>query len=236
MEGFARARIPALLRENIAGFIFKRASPSCGLHHVRVYRNGVPGSQGQGLFAAAFTQSTPTLPVEEEGRLNNPRLRENFIARVFAQWRWREIHKKQRISRRALMEFHAAHKFVLMAHSQRGMRRMGALLGRASEFPNPRELADRYWEEFSAVMRRAPTRKSHTNTLNHIAGLISDQLDSADRKELDETIDNYRVERLPLIVPITLLRHCVRKSEVPYIQNQVYLDPHPDELMLLHQL
>ena len=124
MKRFAAQRISALMGERVAGFIFKRASPSCGLHQVRVYKDRVPGPRSQGLFAAALTQSEPTLPVEEEGRLNDPRLRENFVARVFAQARWTGITEK-RLTRGALMEFHAAHKYALMAHSQQGMRRLG---------------------------------------------------------------------------------------------------------------
>jgi uncharacterized protein YbgA (DUF1722 family)/uncharacterized protein YbbK (DUF523 family) len=235
MKRFARGRVNELVREDIVGFVFKRASPSCGLQQVRVYKKGVPGPRSPGLFAREFTRSLPTLPVEEEGRLNDPRLRENFVSRVFAQHRWSEM-SKQRLTRGLLTEFHAAHKFVLMAHSQAGLRRLGALLGRASRSSNVRELADRYFAEFSTVMQRTPTRKNHTNTLQHVAGYLGDRLDANDRKELAETIENYRLGRLPLIVPITLLRHYVRKFNVPYIDKQVYLAPHPDELMLLNQL
>jgi len=235
MNVFLRQRIRQLEGEQLAGFVFKRSSPSCGLERVRVYKNGIPAGRGQGLFAAAITAQFPTLPVEEEGRLNDPRLRENFVSRVFAYQRWTDTHK-QRFTRRTLMEFHAAHKYLLMAHNQQGMRRIGGLLARAQEFATTSELAAAYWNGFSDVMQRTPSRKNHTNALQHIAGYFSDRLDIGDRQELTSAIQSYRLENVPLIVPITLLRHYVRKLGEPYLENQVYLNPHPDELMLLNQL
>jgi len=232
MLEFSRHRARGLARQNLSGYVFKRSSPSCGVHRVKVYRDGVPTGTGRGLFADTFMTAFPTLPVEEEGRLNDPRLRENFVSRVFAYRRWHDIGRK---TRRALMAFHEAHKFVLMAHNQQGMRRLGALLGRASEFQT-QELADTYWKEFSEVMTRVPTRRNHTNVLEHMAGFVSDRIDAEDRTELQRSIQNYRLEMTPLIVPVTLLRHYVRKFDVGYLKNQVYLDPHPDELMLLNQL
>jgi uncharacterized protein YbgA (DUF1722 family) len=162
-------------------------------------------------------------------------LRENFVSRVFACQRWMEA-QDARFTRRSLMEFHAAHKYVLMAHNQTGTRRLGALLGRAREFPSTSALAARYWEGFSEVMQRTPSRRNHSNTLQHIAGHVSGELTRGDRQELSEAIDNYRLGRQPLIVPITLLRHHVRHTGEPYLSRQVYLNPHPDELMLLNQL
>jgi uncharacterized protein YbgA (DUF1722 family)/uncharacterized protein YbbK (DUF523 family) len=235
MNGFLRTRIPGLRREGLAGFIFKRSSPSCGLERVRIYKNDVPAARGQGLFAAGITRAFPNLPVEEEGRLNDPRLRENFVTRVFAYQRWMNAHQT-RFTRRALMEYHARHKFVLMAHSQQGLRRLGRLLGESGSHESIQTLVHAYWDGFSEVMRRPPTRRNHTNTLRHVAGYVSDQLDEGDRNELTETIENYRLGRLPLIVPVTLLRHYVRRLGEPYLESQVYLSPHPDELMLLNQL
>lgn len=233
MLDFSRRRTRALAGEGLSGYVFKRSSPSCGVHRVKVYKDGVPAGKGRGLFADAVLTAFPTLPVEEEGRLNDPRLRENFVSRVFAYHRWHEIRRK---TRRALMGFHAAHKFVLMAHNQQGMRRLGALLGRAGQFPETHELAEVYWKEFSDVMMRVPTRRNHTNVLEHMAGFVSDRIDAADRAELQQAIERYRLELTPLIVPVTLIRHYVRKFEIDYLGDQVYLDPHPAELLLLNQL
>jgi uncharacterized protein YbgA (DUF1722 family)/uncharacterized protein YbbK (DUF523 family) len=230
---FARGRIKALARENLSGYIFKRSSPSCGVDRVKIYTNGIPGKTGSGLFAGAFIASNPTLPVEEEGRLNDPRLRENFVSRVFAHKRWTDI---PRLTRRALTAFHAAHKFLLLAHNQEGTRRLGALLGRAGKDADVPRLAHAYWLEFSKVMQRTPTRRNHTNVLQHMAGYVSDRIDDGDRAELTEAIERYRLERVPLIVPVTLLRHYVRRLGIEYLDGQVYLEPHPDELMLLNQL
>jgi uncharacterized protein YbgA (DUF1722 family)/uncharacterized protein YbbK (DUF523 family) len=235
MNFFLRQRIRQLEDEHLAGFVFKRSSPSCGLERVRVYKNGIPTGRGQGLFAAAITTQFPTLPAEEEGRLNDPRLRENFVSRVFAYQRWTDTHK-QRFTRRALMEFHATHKYLLLAHNQQGMRRIGELLARPQEFSTTSELATAYWKGFSDVMKRTPSRRNHTNALQHIAGYFSDRLDIGDRQELTSAIQSYRLGNVPLIAPITLLRHYVRKLGEPYLETQVYLNPHPDELMLLNQL
>lgn len=144
MNGFIRKRIPELRREGLAGFIFKRSSPSCGLERVRIYKNDHPAAVGQGMFAAGLTRAFPHLPVEEEGRLNDARLRENFVTRVFAYQRWMDAHRT-RFTRRALMDFHARHKFVLMAHSQQGLRRLGRLLGESGK------------HESAPMLWRAPT-------------------------------------------------------------------------------
>ena len=236
MRAFAAQRLAALARERLCGYILKKDSPSCGMERVRLYPdNGMPRKSGQGLFAAALMQCFPHLPVEEEGRLNDPRLRENFVTRVFAYQRWRQM-TEQTITRAALLRFHAQHKFVLVAHSQVGTQRLGRLLAHPEQFADDQTLAAAYLDGFTEVMRRTPTCRSHTNVLQHLAGYVSDHLDSDERGELTEMIDQYRRGLLPLIVPVTLLRHYVRKFQVPYLLDQVYLTPHPHELMLLNQL
>jgi uncharacterized protein YbgA (DUF1722 family)/uncharacterized protein YbbK (DUF523 family) len=236
LRTFATQRLAALAQQRLCGYILKKDSPSCGMERVRLYPdNGVPRKAGQGLFAAALTQYFPHLPVEEEGRLNDPRLRENFVARVFAHQRWQRM-AEQTISRTALLRFHAQHKFTLMAHSQVGTQRLGRLVAHSEQFADDRGLAAAYLDGFTAVMRRTPTCRTHTNVLQHLAGYVSDHLDSDECTELTEMIDHYRRGLLPLIVPVTLLRHYVRKFQVPYLLDQVYLTPHPHELMLLNQL
>ena len=236
MRTFATQRLAMLAQERLCGYILKKDSPSCGMERVRLYPdNGMPRKSGQGLFAAALTQALPHLPVEEEGRLNDPRLRENFVTRVFAYQRWQQM-AEQTITRAALLRFHAQHKFVLVAHSQVGSQRLGRLLAHPEQWADEQAMAGAYLDGFTDVMRRTPTRRSHTNVLQHLAGYVSDHLDTDERAELTEMLDQYRRELLPLIVPVTLLRHYVRKFQVPYLLDQVYLTPHPHELMLLNHL
>jgi uncharacterized protein YbgA (DUF1722 family)/uncharacterized protein YbbK (DUF523 family) len=236
MRTIADQRLEALAREHLCGYIIKKDSPSCGLERVRLYlSSSMPRKSGQGLFAAALTQYFPHLPVEEEGRLNDPRLRENFVTRVFSYQRWQQL-TEHTISRAALLQFHAQHKLVLVAHSQVGTQRLGRLLAHPEQWADDQTLATAYLDGFTEVMRRTPTCRSHTNVLQHLVGYVSDHLDSGERAELTEMIDQYRRGILPLIVPVTLLRHYVRTFQVPYLLDQVYLTPHPHELMLLNQL
>jgi len=236
MNAFAEKRTAALARQRLCGYILKKDSPSCGMERVRVYdRGGVPARDGRGVFAATLLRRLPTLPVEEEGRLNDPRLRENFVTRIFAHQRWLEM-EREGVTRARLFRFHERHKYVLMAHSQAGMRRLGHLLGSAAKRTDTTRLAHEYLEGFTAAMQRVPTPKNHANVLQHIVGYFSAALDPGDRAELAGTIDEYRLGRLPLVVPVTLVRHYVRKHEVPYLLDQVYLSPHPAELMLLNHV
>jgi uncharacterized protein YbgA (DUF1722 family)/uncharacterized protein YbbK (DUF523 family) len=226
MKAWAECRIEQLAKFNLCGYVFKRSSPSCGLQRMKVYRNtGVLHRNGTGLYASVVIERFAELPVEEEGRLNDPRLRENFVSSVFSYKRWLDLGAR-RPSPSAVMRFHAQHKFLLMAHSQAGMRRLGNLAAAGTE----------YFTAFCEVMRRTPTRRNHTNVLHHLAGYFSKRLDSNDRAELAELIETYRRGLVPLIVPVTLIRHYVRTYAVSYLEDQVYLNPHPNELMLLNEL
>jgi uncharacterized protein YbgA (DUF1722 family)/uncharacterized protein YbbK (DUF523 family) len=236
MLGYAERRTEQLEKEDLDGYILKKDSPSCGMEKVRIYDSkGSPSRTGRGLFAEILIKHFPHLPVEEEGRLHDPRLRENFISRMFAYQRWRNMLANG-IDRARLMHFHQQHKFLLMAHEQRGTALLGRLLGKAGATSGNKQLAQTYLEGFSQIMRRTPTVRGHTNVLQHIAGYVPDHLDPEDRQELAEMIQQYRRGLLPLIVPVTLLRHYVRKFEISYLEDQVYLSPHPHELMLLNQL
>jgi uncharacterized protein YbgA (DUF1722 family)/uncharacterized protein YbbK (DUF523 family) len=236
MHAWAKQRISDLADQGLCGYVFKRSSPSCGLERVKVYRGtGLLHRQGRGLYAAGIVDRLPNLPVEEEGRLNDPRLRENFVSRVFCYRRWMDLQEAG-LTRAGIMEFHARHKFLLMAHDQSGMRKLGNRIGQSDRRVSPKRLAGEYFDAFSQVMRHTPTRRNHTNVLQHLAGYFSDELAADDRAEMSEVIDRYRRGLLPLIVPVTLIRHYVRKFDVEYLKDQVYLDPHPDELNLLNQL
>ncbi len=235
MRTYSELRVSQLGRENLRGYILKKDSPSCGMERVRVHgAKGAATRKGRGLFAEALMRRFPHLPVEEEGRLHDAPLRENFVSRVFAYDRWLGLAESG-LTREKLYRFHERHKYQLMAHNQSAARKLGALLGSAPGRGGVEKLARAYLEGFVEVMQRVPTRRSHTNVLQHLAGYVSDKIDAEDRAELAEMIHDYREGHLPLLVPVTLLRHWVRKLRVPYLIDQVYLSPHPDELMLLNQ-
>lgn len=236
MRSWAERRVAALIGMDLDGYVLKKDSPSCGMERVKVYAGeGAPSKDGRGLFAETLMARLPDLPVEEEGRLNDPLLRESFIARVFVHHRWRE-GEKEGWPRASLMRFHERHKFLLMARNQNGMRRLGRLLGDSGKETPVADLAAAYRQGLTEVLRRPATRRGHTNVLKHLAGYVSDALDPADRAELAETIERYRLGLVPLIVPLTLIRHHVRRQEVEYLQGQAYLEPHPYELMLLNHV
>jgi uncharacterized protein YbgA (DUF1722 family)/uncharacterized protein YbbK (DUF523 family) len=240
MRGYSERRTADLGAARLDGYVLKKDSPSCGLERVKVYgAGGSPSKDGRGLFAEALVSRFPHLPVEEEGRLNDPLLRENFVTRVFVHHRWRQEEEKAEEAgwtRAALMRFHERHKYLLMARNQAGLRRLGQLLGEADRAMPAADLAGAYREGLTEVLRRPATRKNHANVLHHLAGYVSDAVDSEDRAELADTIERYRQGLVPLIVPLTLVRHHVRRLEVGYLQGQVYLDPHPHELMLLNHV
>jgi uncharacterized protein YbgA (DUF1722 family)/uncharacterized protein YbbK (DUF523 family) len=232
MEQLIRRRMPALDAEHLSGYVLKKNSPSCGLERVKVYdRAGASLSvKGRGLFADALISRFPLLPVEEEGRLFDPRLRENFVERVFAHSRLQALFR-ERWSAGSLVEFHTAHKLILMAHSPDAYRRLGVLVAAPRQLSRA-ELQRRYSQEFMGALAVIATPRRHTNVLQHMAGYFKKLLDRESKAELQSTIDDYRRGLLPLIVPITLLRHHVRVYGVEYLAGQLYLQPHPKELML----
>jgi uncharacterized protein YbgA (DUF1722 family)/uncharacterized protein YbbK (DUF523 family) len=241
MRGWGERRVEELAGEGLAGYVLKKDSPSCGMERVKLYpmsamgEKTMPVKEGRGLFAEALIRRFPGLPVEEEGRLHDPPLRENFITRVFVRERWMR-EEERGWTRAALMRFQETHKFLIMARNQAGMRRLGRLLGDSPRDETAAALARRYHDELVEVLRRPPTRRGHTNVLQHLAGFVSDGLDRGDRLELTESIERYHAGLLPLIVPITLLRHHVRRLGTEYLRDQVYLHPHPQELMLLNHV
>jgi uncharacterized protein YbgA (DUF1722 family)/uncharacterized protein YbbK (DUF523 family) len=231
MAGYAAARVRALAALDLAGYVFKKDSPSCGMERVRVYGNGgMPSRRGRGIFSAAFIAAFPVIPVEEEERLHDPALRENFIERVFCYRRWRTLLASAP-TRGAVVAFHTAHKFLVLAHSPRGYAALGRLVG-DSACVRGVTLARRYGERLMAALAVPATVEKHVNVLQHIAGFCREHLGGDERRELAEVIDDYRRGLVPLVVPITLLRHHVARHAIAYVQGQVYLRPHPKELML----
>lgn len=231
MRRFARKRVKQLAREHLCGYVLKKDSPSCGMERVKVYdRNGSPSKVGRGLFAEVLMEQIPFLPVEEEGRLCDPHLRESFIERVFAYHRLRQLFAA-RWKIGALVGFHTAHKLQLLAHSQQAYRELGRLVAEAKQLP-PGELRSRYEAQFMEALGKSASRRKHVNVMHHIAGYFKKQLDTASRHEMLDLIEQYRNGLVPLVVPLTLLRHFVRRFDVAYLQGQTYLEPHPKELML----
>ncbi len=238
MQGYATARARRFDDDDLVGYIFKRSSPSCGLHRVKVYPSRsdgqspapAPDHDGRGLFATAVTQRFPNLPVEEEGRLCDPGLRESFIERIFAYQRLRILFSG-RWSAGGLVAFHSAHKLTVLAHEPEAYRRLGRLVAQAGVLPRS-DLRCAYEQQFMAALTRVATRGRHTNVLQHMAGYLKDKLDAASRAEMGTTIDDYRRGFVPLVVPLVLLRHHVRVHDISYLADQIYLDPHPKELML----
>jgi uncharacterized protein YbgA (DUF1722 family)/uncharacterized protein YbbK (DUF523 family) len=231
MTRYARARTEQIARLDLAGYVLKKDSPSCGMERVRVHPPaGMPARRGTGVFARALMDRLPLLPLEEEGRLHDPALRENFVERVFAYERWKRF-LAGRPTRGGLVAFHTAHKLLLLAHDQAAYRRLGRLVAGAKGRPLRDVLRD-YGDGMMRALRRAATPARHVNVLEHMLGYVSDDLTPAERREMVEVIADYRRGLVPLVVPLTLLKHHVRRLGVEYLAGQVYLDPHPKELML----
>jgi uncharacterized protein YbgA (DUF1722 family)/uncharacterized protein YbbK (DUF523 family) len=231
MRNWAARRVVELEKEDLMGFIFKARSPSSGMENVKVYNDkGGFSGKAPGMFAKAFMEHFPHLPCEEEGRLNDPDLRENFIERVFTLWRFRQA-MGSRPALGTLMAFHAANKFLIQSHHEVLLREMGRELAGLKA-----RQVSAYIPQYEAKLMRALTTlatvRKHTNILQHMFGFLRDCVDDADRKELAGIIEDYHNELVPLIVPVTMLRHYVIKHQIAYLQEQYYLSPHPLELKL----
>jgi uncharacterized protein YbgA (DUF1722 family)/uncharacterized protein YbbK (DUF523 family) len=221
--------------EGLSGFIFKKDSPSCGMARVKVYsEKGMPQRDGVGIFARAVQEANPLLPVEEEGRLNDSTLRENFVSRVFVYARWQAL-RQQGLSKKGLLDFHTRHKLLLMAHSPLAYRELGRLL---AQLDNTRldALADRYIEQLMQVLKVPASRKHHVNVLQHVMGYLRKHVRAENRADLVDVINDYRRGMVPLVVPVTLLQHHFRSNPHPWVSQQVYMNPHPRELMLRNTL
>lgn len=230
MNSFIEQALPRLEALELCGFIFKKDSPSSGLFRVKVYHGASADRTGSGLFAAAFVKRFPMVPAEEEGRLNDPAIRDNFITRVFAFRRVKDlIAAKPSIG--GLVAFHTAQKLLMMAHSIPHYRSMGSLVAHAKEMKRS-ELFSRYEAMYMEALLERATAKKNANVLMHAAGYFKQDLDAAEKQELIDIIERYRTGKVPLIVPITLLSHYIKKYRKDYLAGQVYFSPHPSELML----
>jgi uncharacterized protein YbgA (DUF1722 family)/uncharacterized protein YbbK (DUF523 family) len=229
MTRFAAARVEALAKEDLAGYLLKKDSPSCGMDRVKVIgRGGMPVKDGRGLFAARLMERFPLLPVEEEGRLNDPVLRRSFVVRLYAGLRLRDLFDG-RWTRGAVVDFHSAEKFLLLSHEPEAYRELGRLVARIKDLPRG-EFAARYRARFMAGLSRGATRGRQVNVLQHTAGYFKDA-SAADRAELADAIEEYRRGVAPLEAPLTLLRHHVRRSTEAWLKAQTWFDPCPRALL-----
>ncbi|MDY6973081.1 MAG: DUF523 and DUF1722 domain-containing protein [Thermodesulfobacteriota bacterium] len=231
MLRWAAKRIMELEKEELCGFIFKSKSPSSGMERVRVYdKKGMPVKNGVGLFARAFMDHFPLIPAEEDGRLHDPKLRENFIERIFSMRRWREVLSgKKNLGK--IVTFHTCHKLLILSHSEKHYRRMGNLVAEGKKL-SIQDLYNRYGTLLMEALKLKSTTRKNTNVLMHMMGYFKKELSLNEKQELLEILDQYRVGHIPLIVPVTLLNHYVRKYKQIYLAQQIYLSPHPMELQL----
>lgn len=228
---YTSRRVDQLATLRLRGYVLKKDSPSCGMERVRLYDgNGIPARDGVGLFAAGLMARFPNLPVEEEGRLNDPRLRENFITRIFAYDRWLRLVASGP-SAGDIVAFHTRHKMLIMAHSQEHYRELGQLVARAGSMDMARLLAD-YETHLMAGLRQVASPGQHANVMEHLAGFLKRDLGAADKKELHDAIREYRLGRIPLIAPLLLLYHHLKHLRDDWLEAQVYLEPYPAELAL----
>jgi len=223
--------------DDLCGYIFMQKSPSCGLERVKVYRRDgqLSRQQGQGAYASAFCARRPDLPVEEEGRLHDPVLRENFISRVYAYADWQHLLATG-LDRGALVRFHSRYKYLLMANNPQAYRELGRMLGSMSRDDEPHAIGSRYFTALMQALRRCASRGTHGNVLQHLSGYLRHALGEGDRSELQQVIGQYQQGMVPLVVPLTLLKHHLRKHPDPYLLQQAYLQPHPEPLGLRNAL
>lgn len=232
MESWARSAMAQIDGWKLHGFVLKRASPSCGLFRVKVMNaKGMPEHKGQGVFARELAARFPLMPMEEEGRLCDSVLRENFVERLFVNQRWQALLDEDPTPR-GLVRFHTRHKLSLLAHDPEIYRELGRLVADAGR-AEWAELTRAYGERMFAGLIRPASRGRHRNVLHHLMGFVKDRLTAVDKAELLETIDDYAAGLAPLLVPVTLLKHHLRRGEAPdWVHEQYYLEPYPKELML----
>ncbi len=231
MKAFSERRLQELADMDLHGYILKKDSPSCGMERVRVYdENNIPRRQGVGIYARALLEKFPLLPVEEEGRLKDARLRENFIERIYAHYRLQQLLRSDP-KPKDLVAFHTNHKLTLMSHSQKSYRELGKMIADVGKADRSAFVLS-YMQTFMEALKRKATTRTHTNVLYHMIGFFKKHLDARDRKELVDIIEQYHSGIVPLIVPIVLIKHHLNRYDVDWLRTQIYLNPYPGELRL----
>lgn len=232
MQAYSKRRVAELADKELCGYVFKSKSPSSGMERVKVYpaQGGAAVKKGVGMFAKVFMQANPLLPCEEEGRLHDPVLRENFIERIFVQHRWNSLQKNNPTVG-SLVSFHTAHKLLIMAHSVVHYRSMGKLVASVSK-TELKSVMQQYYIELMTAIAKPATPSKHQNVLMHIMGYFKQDIDGSEKAELLQLINRFKEGLVPLIVPITMLNHYTNKYQKEYLAGQIYLNPHPIELKL----
>jgi uncharacterized protein YbgA (DUF1722 family)/uncharacterized protein YbbK (DUF523 family) len=231
MQHWAKGRLKELAGEDLCGYIFKTKSPSNGMRKLKVFKTREQiFYNGVGIYARMFMDRFPNLPVIDDGMLHDPGLRSNFIEQIFTLRRWREVLAERKTVGR-VVAFHTRQKLLIMSHSPKHYREMGKLVAAGKSMP-PGRLYDRYEALLLESLRLKTTIKKHINVLQHILGYFKKQLSPDEKQEMLSLIDAYRAQDVPLIVPITLANHYVRKYDQPYLKQQTYLNPHPLDLKL----
>jgi uncharacterized protein YbgA (DUF1722 family)/uncharacterized protein YbbK (DUF523 family) len=235
LESMTADRLSSLKDLHLSGYVFKKDSPSCGIERVRIFnRHGMPDRKGTGIFARAFMEQFPMVPVEEEGRLCDPVLRDNFIERVFSYHRWQQL-KRSPVTRSDIVTFHTVHKYLLLAHSRPLYQHLGRLVAEADRF-HPQDLIERYGKVFMEALAVTATRRKHVNVLQHVIGHLKCRLTKPERSEIDSLVKDYHQGLVPLVVPLALVKHYAVRHDILYLRDQIYLNPHPKELKLRNYL
>lgn len=234
LSAYADEVIPTL--DQISGYVLKSKSPSCGMERVKVYdEKGMPSDvKGVGIYAERLQEKMPDLPIEEEGRLHDPLLKENFIKRVFVYHEWQTL-VADGITADALIKFHARHKMILILHHYGESKDLGRIIAGVTDDTAP-EIADEYIAGVMQTLKRMATRRHHGQVLTRIVGTINKQLDEAQKRDILDMINEYTAGELPLSAPVRLIRHYLTAIDDPYIANQSYLQPYPDSLGLMKSL
>jgi uncharacterized protein YbgA (DUF1722 family)/uncharacterized protein YbbK (DUF523 family) len=221
---------------HLSGFVFCAKSPSCGMERVKIYNEAGTGntSEGIGFFAEQIMKHNPLLPCEENGRLNDVHLRENFVMRVYTLHNWQQLVKEP-ITVHRLTQFHAQYKYLLMANNYQAYRDLGNLLG-TFVGDDVNALADEYILGLMNALRRPASRKNNSNTLMHLQGYFKRDLSKIEKEEMRDAIDEYRQGLVPLYVPLTLLKHHLKVHPNEYLSKQIYFNPYPNELKLRYGL
>ncbi len=237
MTSYSQRRVATLHAEQLSGYVLKSKSPSCGMERVPVHDEGGDAPEvGAGLFAAVLQQRMPQLPVEEEGRLEDPHVRENFVTRIFSRARWMD-REEGGSTMCGLVGFHARHRYLLMSRDPSMVRILDLLLGQADDGrADLSELAVDYERRFSQALSRIPSRESRGKVMQSMADSELDGVSTEDRVRLQEALDRYRARVVSCAVPVAVLRELVRKNDIKALAEDVYLEPHTDELKLLHHV
>jgi len=219
---------------HLSGFILSSKSPSCGMERVRVYTKGQFSKKiGVGLFAQQLMKYQPLMPLEEQGRLNDIQIRENFLTRVYVYNAWLNLNNLG-LTPSTLLEFHSIHKYLVMAHKPVAYKSLGKLLANLSE--NFEEKSQQYIVELMGALKDIITRKNHVNVLQHLQGYFKQYLNKEQKQELTKTVELYRQALIPLMVPISLIKHYLLEFPDEYLLKQRYLNPTPIDLALRYKL